>query len=173
MYIDCITFPQKKALQISKVLRTSPLYPGLRRVRPPRTTPQDGPWSLDLYPAAGPQSLKSQGVVISHWETGHQRCFVDTLFSTMKKKNIWVHKLPSFYDAKLYVKPTHDNLVSYELFCETVGNLVKHGKNSNICSCFFIWQCNMLLFNLFTYNLCCSNLKFQKPLPRTYDHGLS
>lgn len=99
MYIDCITFPQKKALQISKVLRTSPLYPGLRRVRPPRTTPQDGPWSLDLYPAAGPQSLKSQGVVISHWETGHQRCFVDTLFSTMKRKNIWVHKLPSFYDG--------------------------------------------------------------------------
>lgn len=90
----------------------------------------------------------------------------------MKKKNIWVHKLPSFYNAKLYVKTTHDNLVSYELFCETVGNLVKHGKNSNICSGFFIWQRNMLLFYLFTYNLCCSNLKFQKPLPRTYDHGL-
>lgn len=76
-------------------------------------------------------------------------------------------------DAKLYVKPTHDNLVSYELFCETGGNLVKHGKNSNICSGFFIWLRNMLLFYLFTYNLCCSNLKFQKPLPRTYDHGLS
>lgn len=44
----------------------------------------------------------------------------------MKRKNIWVRKLPSFYDAKLYVKTTHDNLVSYELFCETIlSNMAK------------------------------------------------